>query len=392
MARTRGQVVQRDSGRWYAIVSVTDATGKRKRPRRGPFATRAEAQAALDALLGEVGSGSYVIPSAQPVAAFLRSWLDGRRHDIRPTTVSGYAGSIDRYIEPAIGKVPLASLGPQQVRAMYAAMGDRGLSPQTIRHAHVLLHRAFSDAVSDGLLARSPLASVRPPRVTSQEQSTWSPADLARFLAYARDHASQEVATAIHLAATSGMRRSEVLGLQWSAVDFDAGLLRVTRTRVTIGGRTIVGEPKTARSRRTVHLDAGTVAVLREWRLAQAPGAVDCFGIAPNSLTKRFVALVRASGLPRVRFHDLRHTAASMLLATGTSIATVSARLGHAQAAITLSIYSHALPGSDAEAADRLASLIAAGAEPGAEPPIHRPMSAGSRKVKPQVRGGDGAI
>ena len=154
---------------------------------------------------------------------------------------------------------------------------------------------------------------------------------------------------AIHLAAMTGMRRGEVCGLDWDAVDLERSRLRVVNALVSVAGTLRAGPPKTAKGRRVVDLDAGTVAVLRRWRIAQPP-SLSVVGIHPETLSDRFDALVRDSGLPRIRFHDLRHTAATLMLAA-TPVHVVAARLGHASPTITLSVYAHVLPTQGIEAA-----------------------------------------
>jgi integrase len=358
MTRPRGTVRQRASGRWYVQLSVTEAaTGKRSRPTIGPFATKREARTALTAALAERDAGTHVVPSAEPVADYLRAWLDSRRHDLRPTTLHGYRGVVARYVVPAIGAVPLRDLKPQHLQALYARMQDGGLSARTVRTVHVVLHRAFADAVLHQVLARNPCDAVRPPRLSPVEMATWDADQVAAFLRHVRASADPETNVAVHVAAMTGMRRGEVCGLRWDDIDLDAGTIRVTRTRVVVAGEVRDGEPKTSRSRRVIDIDRFTVTALREWKLAQPPSP-DVVTQHPETLSDRFDALVKSSGLPRIRFHDLRHTHVTLLLSNGVPVHVVSARVGHANANITLGVYAHVLPGADGEAADLFARLV----------------------------------
>lgn len=357
MTRARGTVRQRASGRWYAVLSVTDAMGKRSRPTIGPFASKREANAALTAALAERDAGSYVVPSAEPLATFLDTWLESRRHDLRPSTMHGYRAVVGRYVTEPMGATPLRDLRPQDIERVYSAMVDAGLSARTVRTLHVVLRRALADAVRWQVLSRNPADAVRPPRLQAVEMHTWDADQLRAFLAYASAHTDAGTYAALHLAAMTGMRRGEVCGLDWESVDLERSRLRVVNSLVSVAGTLREGPPKTAKGRRVVDLDAGTVAVLRRWRIAQPP-SLSVVGIHPETLSDRFEAAVRDSGLPRIRFHDLRHTAATLMLAGGIPVHVVAARLGHATPTITLSVYAHVLPTQGVEAAAVMGAVV----------------------------------
>lgn len=366
MTRPRGHVRQRASGRWYANLTVVDATGKRSRPTIGPFPTKAEAQAALTAALADRDAGTFVTPSTEPLASFLKTWLASRRHDLRPSTLAGYEGVVGRYLD-GLGATPLRDLTPRKVEALYATMTDGGLSPRTVRSLHVVLRRSLADAVRWQVLARNPMDAVRPPRTQPTEMSTWDAAQLRSFLRFAEDHADTETYVAVHVAAVTGMRRGEVCGMRWDAVDLERAQLRVVVTRVSVSGTLREGPPKTAKGRRVIDLDPATVAVLRRWKLAQEPSPW-VVTQHPETLSDRFDLLVKGSGLPRIRFHDLRHTAATLMLAGGIPVHVVAARLGHSTPVITLSVYAHVLPSQGAEAAAVMGAVtetVAEGGSPG---------------------------
>jgi integrase len=261
---------------------------------------------------------------------------------------------------------------------MYAELAVSGhakgtaLAPKTIRHAHAVLHRALADAQRLGLVARNAAASAKPPVALVAEQRTWDAAQLRRFLELIR---GEPFETALMLAATTGMRRGEVLGLRWRDVDFDNRSLSVTQTITTAKNHIVVSAPKTPTTRRNLPLDAHTLAGLRAHRLRQAEqrrqaGASwaadhdlvfpDETGqpLHPDRLRTAFERVVRRSDLPAIRLHDVRHSYATLALKTGVHPKVVSERLGHATVAITLDLYSHVTPGIDADAANVVADLI----------------------------------
>ena len=359
MTRRRGFVQKRARG-WYAIASMTDrATGKRQRPRLGPFNSPRAAQAALDGLLADIHRGRFAVADRTPLATYLTGWLAVHRVTLKAATAYGYAAVIDRYIAGTIGAVPLADLRPSHLNGLYAAMSDRGLAPRTVRTVHNVIRRALADAVREGTVARNVGDAASLPRVGHVEQTAWS-ADEARAFLHATaddpDHALFVVAL------TTGMRRGELAGLQWDDIDFDAGTIMVRRTRTTVGAKVVEADPKTKTSRRVVDVDAGTVATLRRWRIRQAPHFY-VFPGDPNRLSKAWNVAVKRTGARRIRFHDARHTAASLMLQAGVPVNVVSRRLGHASAMVTLTVYAHVIPGQGRDAADRLGAVLGTGAE-----------------------------
>ena len=211
-------------------------------------------------------------------------------------------------------------------------------------------------------------AQLKLPRAGGPIARSWTASELATFLDTARHH---RLYPALHVAAHTGMRRGEVVGLKWCDLDTSARRLSIRRTVQCVGGQPVEFGVKTRTSRRTVELDTATVDVLRQWRTRLdrdgLPNGIDDWMFCnpsgrflnPQSVTQLFDRIVRSTGLPRIRFHDLRHTHASLLVASGESIKVVSERLGHAHPAFTIHTYQHLLPGMSAAAADRFATMIA---------------------------------
>jgi integrase len=275
---------------------------------------------------------------------------------LRPSTYEGYKLDVRRVTE-RIGERRLQSLTPAMLTRLYGELGEH-LAPRTVRGVHTVLRHALADAVDWQQLPRNPADRAKPPSLASIEDMlprTWSASELDRFLGHI---AADRLAAAWRVLALTGLRRGELLGLSWDAVDLDAGRLAITRTLITGKGAPRFSEPKTKRGRRSVALDAGTVEALREHRerqfderLAWGPayhdhGLVfareDGTPIWPRTFSRSFDNHVRDAGLPKIRLHDLRHSHATLALQAGVHPKVVQERLGHATIAITLDTYSHA--------------------------------------------------
>ena len=370
--------------RWYYWVELErDLDGKRRQLSKGGFRTRKEAEKAFAELRDQIRQGTFVAAGKTTVASFLvDEWLPGIQASIRPSTHALYSSIVDAYVVPRIGARRLADVTPGQLNALYAALlteGRRqqsptrpaGLSPKMVRHVHTLLRKAFSDAVRWGSLARNPADRAEPPRPRTPEMKVWDVAQLRRFLDQVE---GDRLAPVWLLMATTGMRRGEVMGLRWADVDLEAGRVSIVQTHVIVNRKIIVAEPKTLKGRRSIALDASTVAALRQLRRRQLEerlelGATwtdsglvvaweDGTSINPRSLSSAFTRHARAAELPVIRLHDVRHSYATAALAAGIPAKIVSERLGHANIAITLDTYSHVLPNMQEKAAEQVAQLI----------------------------------
>jgi integrase len=245
------------------------------------------------------------------------------------------------------------------------------LAPKTVRNVHVMLHKALQDAVAWHYIAENVASHAKLPRAGRRRPSVWSPEQLATFLFRQRE---DRLYALYLLAATTGMRRSELCGLRWSALDLESGTVTVSDTRVVVRGHAVEGDGKTDHSVRVLALDPTTVAALRAHRNTQTeekaafgPGYQegghvfaweDGRPVHPDTIRQRHGRAVEAAGLPHIRLHDMRHTYATAALQAGISPKVISARLGHASVAFTLSTYTHALPAMDRMAADTVAALI----------------------------------
>jgi integrase len=380
----RGSVVQKPkgTGRWYVVLDLDrDGTGRRRQKWHSGFRTKREAEKGLTALLATQDTGTYVAPQKITLGEYLADrWLPAIEATVRPTTFAGYRAHVRVYVNPALGSIPLQSVTTDQLNAFYLQLHRAGgrdgaaLAPATVRRVHATLHRAFRDAMSWGYLNRNPAAPAVKPKQRSPgsvEMKTWTVADVRRFL----DHVQGDrLFPAWRLAASTGLRRGELLGLRWQDVDLDTGRVSVRQTLTTVGNKVAFGEPKTARGKRNIALDGVTIGALRMWRARQAQERLT-FGqawhdtglvfsredgslIHPDTFSFWFDRQVRAAGVPRIRFHDLRHTHATLALQAGVPAKVVSERLGHATVAFTLDVYSHVIPALQEDAAERIAALV----------------------------------
>jgi integrase len=298
---------------------------------------------------------------------------------VRANTFANYELMVRVHLVPGLGARSLQKLTPAHVSGFYGDLLDgrtaKGtpLGVKSVRNIHAILRKALGDAAEWGYMTRNPAERVKVPRAPRANQhaakyQTWTQTEVRRFLAHVED---DELYSLWTLAATTGMRRSELLGLRWRDIDLDGSRLSVVQTLVMVKGELIFGEPKTKRSARVVHLDAGTVAVLRRHRIetlerglqtgTPVPDLVftlDDEPIRPSLASRRFPKLAQQAGLPRIRFHDLRHTWATLALANGIHPKIVSERLGHSSIAITLDTYSHVTGTLQADAAEQVASLL----------------------------------
>lgn len=368
---------------WCAIVDVgTDDNGKRKQRWISGFKTKKLAEIALVEEIGKMHAGTYVAPAASTVREFLTDWIAAQTN-IRPSTLASYELNLRRHVVPRLGGTKLQSLTSAQIGSLYAELldhgrtdGKGGLSAQTVKYIAMILKQTLSDAVRQQLLIRNPADAIDAPRrVRGAEMKIWAPEQLREFLAGVKD---EPLYAAYVVAATTGMRRGEVLGLRWSDVDLEKGRLSIQQTVLAVGYAVQMSSPKTARGRRMISIDGTTIEALRQHRARQAEiimqlgpdyrrdlnlvfSGVTGDPLHPERMTRTFERLVKASGLPRIRLHDLRHTAASIMLGAGVPAKVASERLGHANISITLDTYSHVLPGLQEDAAEKLAAAVFGG-------------------------------
>jgi integrase len=371
--RSRGLgTVRQRGGRWEGryhlqVGGVTKQASVYGRTRADVERLLREAQVARD-------RGTLVTTSARvTVGVYLAEWLKAAEPGLRPRTRVSYRQITRDHLLPALGAVALTRLTALQVQALYADLGDAGKSRKTIGNCHGVLHKALDQAVKWNLVNRNVADAVDVPRGKPPEMKTLSPED-ARTVLQTAD--GDQLEPLWRLAIAGGLRQGEICALRWPQVDLESGVLQVTGTlEQRPGHKPVVAEPKTARGRRAVQLGAATVASLRAYRvrcieaaLAEAGRAYDPTGFVfqrpdgqPYTMSmvwKAWRKLNDKAGVPRIRFHDLRHTAATLLFSKHVHPKMVQEMLGHATIATTMDIYSHAIPALHVEAAAIMDDLL----------------------------------
>jgi integrase len=329
--------------------------------------TKAEVIQKMTKLKTAALTGIVAEPDRLSVAQYLDRWLeDAARPRIQPGTYQLYSRLITKHINPHIGGIRLTNLTPGQVQGLYSDLERLGRSPRLRQQVHNMLHKALKQATLWNIVPRNVTDAVARPAVPKKAMKYLSPDQVKAFLTVAK--ASRFEALFV-LAVTTGLRQGELLGLQWSDIDLDAGALSVHRALKEESGVLRIDQPKTSKSRRRVELPAFAVAALRKHQeRLKTEGLSECQWVFPdtegglmrrNNLGRRnFHPLLEMAGLPRIRFHDLRHTAATLLLAQGVHPKVVQERLGHATVGLTLDTYSHLLPSMQRDAADKLDALL----------------------------------
>jgi integrase len=368
-ANGEGTVYQRNDGRWVAVIPLEN--GKRKFIYRK---TQREAIKALQLSNQAKMQGTFITTGEQTLEAFLTRWLqETAQPNVRPRTFIRYRELIQLHILPVLGKVKLQKLSPQHLQKLYNQKLEQGSAPQSVKHMHRLLHKALNDALKWNLISRNVCNLVDTPRVPKHEMKVFTSEQAQKFL----DVAKGDPLEALYVVAlTTGMRQGELLALKWDDIDFSNGKLQVRRTiaRITNKGFTI-SEPKTPKSRRSINLTPMAIESLKQHRIRQhekrllAGPAWDEQGWVyvnalgrpievGNMMRRSFLPLLVKAELPKIRFHDLRHSTATLLLSMGTHPKIVQELLGHSQISMTLDTYSHVLPSLQEDAMSRLNTLL----------------------------------
>src|SRR6266567_8582882 len=363
-----GTIYQRNDGRWCASITLEN------RKRKSFYGkTRKEVQEKLRVALNEQKQGVLSTGPQQTMKQFLEQWLEEvHKPSIRICTYKGYRGYLDKHILPALGRIPVQKLTPQHVQAFYTRKQQEGLSAKSINNIHGMLHKALDHAVRWGLVPRNVCDAVSLPKQTRHEMQPLTEKQARQLLVAARGHSLEGLLT---LAVTTGMRSGELLALKWKDINFDTASLHIRRSMGYISGKGYLEfEPKTAKGRRKVVLPPFVCEALklhhtRQLQVRLKAGArwqdrdlVFCnkYGgyLDPAHLRQRFDKLLKDAGLPDVRFHDLRHSAATILLSMGVPAKVVQEILGHSQISMTMDIYSHVLPDMQQEAMDKMNDLF----------------------------------
>ncbi|MEQ8716665.1 MAG: site-specific integrase [Acidimicrobiales bacterium] len=376
----------RQSVTWYVVVDIgRDENNRRRQKWHGGFRTRKEAEVARAKIVADLHDGTYTEPSRLTLAEWVKAtWLPTVKTQVKPSTFESYRRNMDHHVLPHLGSRRLRDVTPSQLNSLYGELlesgrrnGDGGgLSPKTVRYIHTIVHKALADAADDGLIATNVAERAKPPRpraTNPTEIRFWQPDELRAFFEVIAGH---RLEGAWHLAAMTGMRRGEVLGLRWRDLDLDRSRLHVRQALVSVAYEVLVSSPKSHRAR-VIDLDPGTVEQLRlhrkrqdaersEWEADyEDQDLVVCkengTPLHPQTFSQAFERIVDKTDLPRIRLHDLRHTHATVALRAGVPVKVISERLGHENPAFTMKQYAHVMPGMQAEAAKLVARLVGPG-------------------------------
>jgi integrase len=374
--------VFRRGDKWRSQVTWRDERNERQRA-NGTFSTQREALAWEAAKKTEIAKGEFVAKTSDTVGGWSDIWYDLKAPELKPSTRLAYRLVKDRKIKPVLGDVLLQKLTPLQIDQMYAAMLTKGLSRSTVRNVHKVLRQMLAEAMRKGLVTRNAADAATPPKARATElegrkkAQTWTGDQLGTFIESIRgDRLEAAYTVLVH----TGLRRGELLGLRHGDIDLDGGTLAVVQTLVAPGYEMMLTDPKTEGSKRTIGIGPATVAALRAHKERQQmeaswfgkawgehPLAADLVftdeqghPVKPALFSLAFKAAVTAAGLPMIRVHDIRHSHASLLVASGESIKLVQKRLGHASSAFTLDRYVHTSEAEDVAVGARFETLTTA--------------------------------
>jgi integrase len=373
----KGHIRERAPGRWAIVLDIEDA-GKRRRKWHSFRGTKRQAQIECARLISELQSGNYLEPAKTTVAQFLDRWLQHMQSQISPKSHERYTEIIQKNIVPALGTIIISKLTPLQITGAYSKAlssgrrdGHGGLAPSSVVYMHRILKHALTQAVRWQILARSPADAVDPPKLERRAMKTYDMEQTAALLEAAR---ATRLFIPVMLAVLCGLRRGEICALRWRHVSATEIAIEESAEQTERGGIRYK-EPKSGRAR-TVAMSTYVAEELRLWKIRQAEELLrlgirqegstfvhpraDGVPLRPSSLTQHWVQLIVNARLPRIRFHDLRHAHATHLLSAGVHPKIASERLGHSKVGITLDLYSHVLPGMQADAAARVDDALRA--------------------------------
>lgn len=364
-------------GTWYYAVSLPKANGASKKLRKGGYKSEREAKKALRDVTDKIETGVRV-DGKETVEQWLTSWHKSRRNDLAPRTWYQYGHHITKTLVPSIGSFALEDLRHDHISDMVDKLEVDGRGPTVIAAVVAVLRSSLSDAVSRRRLRFNPAEHVATPKVRREERQVWTADQAVQFLGLVAGAPPWQVdplAGLFEVMIGTGLRRGEVLGLRWSDVDLERNVLQVRQALVYVGGKLTFGAPKTKGSAAGVGLSGRVVTALEQQRKRQAADRAKWTTawsdtglvftrengepIRPEYLLREFHKLSELAGVPTVRLHDLRHLAATLMIASGAPLAVVSKTLRHSQIGITADLYGHLTAETAHAAAQGLETVLA---------------------------------
>ena len=377
-----GSIIKRADGRWMGQVTDRPDPMTKKAKRLTKYGkTRQEVAEWLNRTLGEIATGAIISAGALTFGIWLTRWLATyAKMSVRQSTYDSYETTIRVHIIPELGEIKLKDLRPEHLQTLYnkkmqtlRADGKKTLSPRTVGYIHGVIRQALQQAMKEQLIVRNVADVVNKPRCTRHEISPLTPEQMQDFLRTAETHPYYP---AFLLEWATGLRRGELLGLRWQDIDFSGKRVNVRQSLIRTSKGLQISEPKTMKSRRTVPIPQQVLDVLQVYKHNQDEAKklageayadtgivfANAFGhgLDPRSFTRMFERLLDKAMLPKVSFHDLRHSHATMLMCMGEHPKVVQERLGHSTVSMTMDTYSHVLPGLQEKVADKLSDLLTA--------------------------------
>lgn len=407
MANGDGSIIPRGRGVWEVQVSLgkDPITGKYRKTSRTVHGTKAEARKVRDQIKRELEGGVRLDAGKVTLSDFVETWAEARRTSGRACndTIAGDVRDL-RHVTQHLGNVPISGIDAQMIESTYAAIRASGrISGTSLRRIHTQLKSVFKKAVSYDLIARNPCDKVEAPKEDSPQRHSLNAEEASRLLQCLNESEAEEYCAladkeqrqvewgtafgrssikgvsklsciqCVRIALATGMRQGEVLGLTWGDVDLKAGRIVVSKA---VGHDGALKAPKTRAGVRTISIDHDTLSHLAVWRTRQAVELakigvyqsdempVCCSNVGGRLNAQNFGKWWRGwrneNGYPTLKYHELRHTQATQLLANGVDVKTVQTRLGHADASLTLDCYAHAIPKNDEKAAQLVGELFKA--------------------------------
>ena len=374
-ANGEGNIRKRKDGRWEGRYTAGYDPESGKRIIKNVLGkTQAEVKEKLKKAIEKNVGIDYGRAKTYTVGNWLEVWYENyAKIKMRPSTYLTYHGYIENHIKPQLGKIPLNDLTTLNLQQFYkkllaegrverieAQKQPKGLSTKTVRNIHQIISSALKLAVEQRLIARNPADGCALPKVEHKEMKTLTADQLSAFFQEAKDSGVYEL---YYLDLATGLRRGELLGLKWTDVDLDRGVLKIQRAISRQNGKVVEAPLKTKNAYRTLPLSADAISVLKmqkckvgnsEWVFPSPTGGP----MSPDSVLHMLQRVLKRAGLPRIRFHDLRHTFATMALQNGVDVKTVSSMLGHYSAGFTLDTYAHVTTSAKREAAKTMGSIL----------------------------------
>jgi integrase len=361
-----GSIFHRSDGSWVAEVSIDGHRVTKY------FKTQRECREWIRTTREQIDAGLSWKGAQVTLGDFLLEWLKMAETQVRPKTIEQYTQIVHQHILPALGKLKMKDLRPDHIQALYNQKLDQGASERTVVLIHAVLHRALRQALQLGITPRNAADAAIKPKLKRKEMKTLDEIQVRSLILAAKGTRFEAL---FQIAVTTGLRLGEILGLKWTDLDWTSRKLQIQRQSQRLKGQGLVlSEPKTAKSRRTVMIGAATIQKMRDHQDIQhmersfmGDRWIENNLIFPNAvgnqldhanLLKAFKGFLEKAGLPDLRFHDLRHTAATLMLQQDVHPKIVQERLGHSDISLTLNTYSHVLPSMQDSAADKMDDLL----------------------------------